>query len=86
MRANPDKPELDRHIGEELDTPPGTRRRHLLPDEAIERFGITPEPLDNLRLGHNRKGFRLKYIRVGNKTVRNRPRDVLEFDWRCLKA
>ena len=55
-------------------------QRLLNEDEGMSRWGISKRQLQDLRLGYNRSGNRLRFLRISHNQIRFLPQDVLEFE------
>lgn len=62
-------------------------REFLTEEDVCQRWQMEPgRKIRNLIQGRNARGLRLPVFRIGNKTRRFRPSDVLEFEYEVLEV
>lgn len=55
-------------------------QRLLDENDVMQRWGLSKRQLQDLRLGYNRSGDRLRFVRITHNEIRFLPQDVLEFE------
>ena len=78
------KPDLWDYVDEEL-TNLKVGEDLMTGEEVMKRLRLDERGLMNARLGRTKKGIRLRVIRIANKTLRYRKRDVLAYEWACME-